>query len=88
MEHKRAYLFQTLISHPAQEHLSSKGHSHETGGSVFFLSTFLPIIGIFVAFPVLALAFYFFRPGKWVIAEREEALIEVPETGAEESMAA
>ena len=50
--------------------------------------TFLPIIGIFVAFPVLALAFYFFRPGKWVIAEREEALIEVPETGAEESMAA
>ena len=32
MEHERACLFQTLISHSAQEHLSSKGHSHETGG--------------------------------------------------------
>ncbi len=51
--------------------------------------TFLPMIGIFVAFPVLALAFYFFRPGKWVItAEREAAPITEPETGAEESMAA
>jgi len=34
--------------------------------------TFLPIIGIFAAFLVLALAFYFFRPGMWVlVAERE-----------------
>jgi len=49
--------------------------------------TFLPIIGIFAAFPVLALAFYFFRPGKWVItAKRDAAPIETPE--AEESMAA
>ena len=29
--------------------------------------TLLPIIGILVALPVLALAVYFFRPGKWVI---------------------
>jgi hypothetical protein len=51
--------------------------------------TFLPIIGIFVAFPVLALAFYFFRPGKWVItAEGETEPVAAPETGAEESMAA
>ena len=47
--------------------------------------TFLPIIGIFVAFPVLALAFYFFRPAKWVIAAETEA---AQETGDEESMAA
>ena len=47
--------------------------------------TFLPIIGIIVAFPVLALAFYFFKPGKWVIASETEA---AQETGAEESMAA
>jgi hypothetical protein len=34
--------------------------------------TFLPIIGFFAAFPVLALAFYFFRPGRWaLVAERE-----------------
>ncbi len=45
--------------------------------------TFLPIIGILVAFPVLALAFYFFRPGKWVITAETEA---APE--AQESMAA
>ncbi|MGA2228173.1 MAG: hypothetical protein ABSH41_27380 [Syntrophobacteraceae bacterium] len=45
--------------------------------------TFLPIIGILVAFPVLALAFYFFRPGKWVITAETEA---APE--ARESMAA
>jgi hypothetical protein len=51
--------------------------------------TFLPIIGIFVAFPVLALAFYFFKPGKWVIADETEAApIEAQETGVEESMAA
>ncbi len=47
--------------------------------------TFLPIIGIFVAFPVLALAFYFFRPGKWVITAETEA---AQETDIEESMAA
>jgi hypothetical protein len=51
--------------------------------------TFLPIIGILVAFPVLGLAFYFFKPGKWVIAdEAEAASFEAHETGAEESMAA
>ncbi len=49
--------------------------------------TFLPIVGILVAIPVLTLAFYFFRPGKWVItAERETEPAE--ETGAEDSMAA
>ena len=34
--------------------------------------TFLPIIGIFAAFLVLALAFYFFRPGKWVLVAEGE----------------
>ncbi len=34
--------------------------------------TFLPVIGIFVAFPVLALAFYFFRPGRWMLAAERE----------------
>jgi hypothetical protein len=34
--------------------------------------TFLPIIGILVAFPVLTLALYFFRPGEWVIAAESE----------------
>ena len=34
--------------------------------------TFLPIIGIFAAFTVLALALYFFRPGRWApVAGRE-----------------
>ncbi len=51
--------------------------------------TFLPIIGILVAFPVLALASHFFKPGKWVIAaETEEASIAAQDTGVEESMAA
>lgn len=50
--------------------------------------TFLPIIGLLVAFPVLSLAFYFFRPGKWVItAESKTEAVETG-TGVEESMAA
>lgn len=50
--------------------------------------TFLPIIGILVAFPVLALAFYFFRPGKWVITAEMEKETSGAETAAEESVAA
>ncbi|MGA2404127.1 MAG: hypothetical protein ABSG91_20875 [Syntrophobacteraceae bacterium] len=51
--------------------------------------TFLPIIGILVAVPVLALAFYFFRPGKWVItAEREAEAVEAPAIGAGRSVTA
>ncbi len=29
--------------------------------------TLLPLIGLLVAFPVMSLAFYFFRPGKWAV---------------------
>ena len=50
--------------------------------------TFLPIIGLLVAFPVLSLAFYFFRPGKWVITAERETEPVVAETGIEESIAA
>jgi len=50
--------------------------------------TFLPIIGLLVAFPVLGLAFYFFRPGKWVITAERETESVMDESGADESMAA
>jgi hypothetical protein len=50
--------------------------------------TFLPIIGLLVAFPVLSLAFYFFRPGKWVITAESKTETVETETGSEESIAA
>ena len=50
--------------------------------------TFLPIIGLLVAFPVLALAFYFFRPGNWVIAAVKQTESVMEEGGADESVAA
>jgi len=50
--------------------------------------TFLPIIGLLVAFPVLSLAFYFFRPGKWVITAETGTEPVMEESGADESMAA
>lgn len=51
--------------------------------------TFLPIIGILVAFPVLALAFYFFTPGTWVIeAKTEMESVVSPETELWEPLAA
>jgi hypothetical protein len=50
---------------------------------------FLPIIGIFVAFPVPALASYFLKPGAWVIAAAGEMEPVVsPETKLWEALAA
>lgn len=50
--------------------------------------TLLPLIGLLVAFPVMSLAFYFFRPGKWAVTAEGKMEPVVAETWAGEGMAA
>jgi hypothetical protein len=50
--------------------------------------TFLPIIGILAAFPLLTLAFYCFKPGRWTVSAESKPEPVAAKTWAEESMAA
>ncbi|MGA2228172.1 MAG: hypothetical protein ABSH41_27375 [Syntrophobacteraceae bacterium] len=38
--------------------------------------TFLPVIGILIALPVMRLAFNFFRPGAWATATENNPVVE------------